>query len=169
MEKSFLTHPCSSFEGLFFKKAKISLPPSCFLSDVACMVCPQQNIWIIIKIAFCFPGTIFILTSSFPAHDWWVSLLKWRVSVCCGAFFVYSLIFCSFSLLLRLVCNEMGRFPSWLTGLRTWLASLRMWVWSLASLSGLRIWCGCGCGEGQQMQLSFHPQHGNFHMLQVGP
>ena len=31
------------------------------------------------------------------------------------------------------------------------------------------IWRCCGCGVGQQLQLSFHPQPGTFHMLQVRP
>ena len=54
--------------------------------------------------------------------------------------------------------------PSW--GKRIWLGSMRVWIWSLALLSGLRIWhcpelwcrsqteariwsC-CGCGVGRQ-------------------
>ena len=36
-------------------------------------------------------------------------------------------------------------FLLWLSRLQTWLLSVKMWVRSLASLSGLRIWCGqCG-------------------------
>ena len=27
----------------------------------------------------------------------------------------------------------------------------------------------CGCGVGRQLQLRFHPEPGNFHMLQVQP
>ena len=50
---------------------------------------------------------------------------------------------------------EMGmqEFLLWLSRLRTQLVSVRMRVWSLASLSGLRIWCcyelciGCRCGS----------------------
>ena len=41
-------------------------------------------------------------------------------------------------------------FPSWLSRLRNWLVSTRMHVWSLASLSGLRIW---GCRELDPMLL----------------
>ena len=38
---------------------------------------------------------------------------------------------------------------------QTWLVSIRMHVWSLASLSGSRIW-HC-CGYGWQLQLRFDP------------
>ena len=34
---------------------------------------------------------------------------------------------------------------------------MRMQVRSLASLSGLRVWCCCGCGAGRQLRLRFHP------------
>ena len=37
--------------------------------------------------------------------------------------------------------KEGRQFPLWLSGLRTQLVSMRMRVRSLASLSGLRIWC----------------------------
>ena len=72
-------------------------------------------------------------------------------------------------------------FLSWLRGLRPWLVSMRIQVWSLASLSGLRIWCCC-CSKCRSKML---PRSGvavavvgwwlwlqldlasNFHMLQV--
>ena len=37
------------------------------------------------------------------------------------------------------------------------LASMRMQVRSVASLSGLRIWCCYSCGVGRQLQLQFNP------------
>ena len=46
------------------------------------------------------------------------------------------------------------KFLLWLNRLRTLLVPMRMWVWSLASLSGLRVW---RCHEVQcrsKMQLS---------------
>ena len=48
--------------------------------------------------------------------------------------------------------NEGEEFPSW----QTWLVSMRTWVWSLALLSGWRIW---HCGElwcRSQTWLRFH-------------
>ena len=39
--------------------------------------------------------------------------------------------------------EEMWEFLLWLSGLRTQLVSMRTWVRSLASLTGLRIWCCC--------------------------
>ena len=61
----------------------------------------------------------------------WINLSCWWLSVT-----VQWLVWWS-SGDLNAVCQE---FPLWLSGLRTWLVSMRMWVWSLASLSGLRIW-----------------------------
>ena len=37
-----------------------------------------------------------------------------------------------------------------------WLESMRLWVWSLASLSGLRIWCCCELQCRSQMWLGPH-------------
>ena len=57
-----------------------------------------------------------------------------------------------------------------------WLASMRTQVWSLASLSGLRIWrcyelwCRCcGCGVGHQLQLWFDPSLGTSICHGYGP
>ena len=46
---------------------------------------------------------------------------------------------------------------------------MRTKVWSLALLSGLRIWHCCGCGEGQQLQLWFDPQPGTSICCGYGP
>ena len=46
---------------------------------------------------------------------------------------------------------------------------MRMWVWSLASLSGLKIWCCCGYGVGQQLQLWLDPLPGNLPRTWVCP
>ena len=44
-------------------------------------------------------------------------------------------------------------YPLWLSRLQTQLASMRTWIQSLASLSGLRIWCCCELWCSLQMWL----------------
>ena len=52
---------------------------------------------------------------------------------------------------------------------RIWLVSMRMWVRSLASLSGLKIWCYYGCGVGQQLQFQFNSRLGTTMCLGCSP
>ena len=52
---------------------------------------------------------------------------------------------------------------------RIWLGTMSFQVWSLASLSGLRIWHCCACGVGQQLQLWLNPYSGNSKMVGVRP
>ena len=52
--------------------------------------------------------------------------------------------------------NTFLEFMLWLSGLRTQLGSMRMWVPSLASLSGLRIWCPQELWYRLQMRLGSH-------------
>ena len=40
------------------------------------------------------------------------------------------------------------------------LGTMKLCVWSLALLSGLRIWCYCGCGVGQRLWLRLDPSLG---------
>ena len=49
--------------------------------------------------------------------------------------------------------DNLMEFPVWLNRLRTRLVSIRIQVWSLASLSGLRIWCCHKLWRGLQMRL----------------
>ena len=44
-----------------------------------------------------------------------------------------------------------GEFPLWLSGLEPDMVSKRFWVRSLASLSGLRIWCCCDIGPAVEL------------------
>ena len=39
--------------------------------------------------------------------------------------------------------KQLWEFPSWCSGYQIWLGTMRLRVRSLASLSGLRIWCCC--------------------------
>ena len=68
--------------------------------------------------------------------------------------------------------SRTGEFPLWFSG-NVWLGSIRTRVWSLAPLSGLRIYCChelccrsrvatsilqcCGCGVDRQLQLHLDP------------
>ena len=106
---------------------------------------------------------------------WWLhnSVNIPHATECTLTVFKMKLVFCMFYHKKFMTMTVHGEFPSWLSRWQTRLVFTKMRAWSLASLSGLRVWhcCGlqcrsqdvaqilscCGSGVGWQLQLRLDP------------
>ena len=101
-----------------------------------------------------------------------VTVIKYKTKQCSNSFHQE-----------RLLKKKIREFSVWLSGLRTqhcvcedvglipgfvqWVKDLMLPQAAGQVADVARIWRCCGCGVGRQLQLTFYPCPGNFHMPQV--